>query len=71
MELKNNLEKILKDRGIKKSWLANKAGISESSMSNMTKNRHNTSLLVAFKICRYLNLKIEDLFYLDESGDLP
>lgn len=67
MVLKNNLEHILNERGLKKGWLAKKAGISAAAISNVINCRHNVSLMVALNISRALDIKVEDIFYLEEG----
>jgi DNA-binding XRE family transcriptional regulator len=63
--VKNRLKEILDERGIKYGWFANKIGISYSTLSNLTQNKFNTSLLVALRIASELELRVEDIFYLE------
>ena len=66
MTVKNRLKMILDERGIKQNWLSEKAGITKQTMSNLINNRFNVSLESAIKIVKALDLKIEDVFYIDD-----
>ena len=64
----NNLKEIIDERGIKQSWLAKKINITPATLGNILHNRYNTSLEVALKIAKILELKVEDIFqYIDEE----
>ena len=60
------LEEILTERGLKKSYVAKKVGISNSAMSNILKGGM-PHLDTALRIARFLGLKIEDIWYLEED----
>lgn len=60
--VKNRLKKILEERGIKQTWLAEQVGLHRGTINNIIANKYNTSLEIAFKIAHVLNLKIEDIF---------
>jgi len=66
MSVKNRLKEILDERGIKQNWLSEKAGITKQTMSNLINNRFNVSLESAIKIVKALDLKIEDVFYIED-----
>ena len=66
MSVKNRLKEILDERGIKQNWLSEKAGITKQTMSNLINNRFNVSLESAIKIVKAFDLKIEDVFYIDD-----
>lgn len=65
MKVNNNLKQIIDEKGIKQKYLAEKAGISEQTLSNLIKNRHDISLRVAFQISYALGVPIEEIFSLD------
>jgi DNA-binding XRE family transcriptional regulator len=65
--VKNRLKEIIEDRGIKQLWLADKVGITRTTMGNLINNRYNTSLEVALKIAKILNLKVEEIFTLTDD----
>jgi putative transcriptional regulator len=63
MQVKNRLRKILDERGIKQNFVAEKAGITRQTFSNLVNNRFNPSLELAFKICMVLEMSLDDVFY--------
>lgn len=63
MVVKNRLKGILDERGIKQTWLAEKVDVSRQTISNLINDRFNPSLELAFKICKVLNLTLDDVFY--------
>lgn len=62
MVIKNRLREVLEERGIKQTWLAEKAGIDRSTLSSIIANKHSTSLEAAMKITKALNLDINEVF---------
>jgi len=63
--VKNKLKEILKERGIKQTWLAEKIGISHKTLSNIILNKYNTSLEVGLNISKMLNTPVESIFYIE------
>lgn len=62
MAVKNRLKEILEERGIKQTWLAEKAGIDRSTLNFVISNKKSTNLETGMRIARALNLKVEDIF---------
>lgn len=62
--MKNRLEEIRKAKGIKQEELAVDLEVSRQTISSLENGRYNPSILLAFKIARYFNMSIEDIFYL-------
>ena len=56
------IKKILKSKGIKVSTLAERAGVTQSSMSNIINGKVNTTLLTLGKIAEILGVEIWELF---------
>ena len=67
MVVKNSLKELLDNRGIKQSWLAERCDIHRGTMNNIIMNKYNTSLEVALKIAKVLNMKVDDIFELIED----
>ncbi|MGK4179699.1 helix-turn-helix transcriptional regulator [Lapidilactobacillus dextrinicus] len=66
--MKNHLEEIRKKQGINQETLAKNLDVTRQTISSLEKGRYNPSILLAFKIARYFNMTIEDIFiYEDES----
>lgn len=66
-EMKNRLEEIRKSRGIKQEELARALEVSRQTVSSLEKGRYNPSILLAFKIARYFDMTIEDIFLYEEE----
>ena len=67
--LKNRLEELRKQRGIKQEDLAAALEVSRQTIGSLENGRYNPSILLAFKIARYFKLQIEDIFVYDEASD--
>lgn len=67
--MKNNLEKLRKERGVKQEELAASLGVSRQTIISLEKGRYNPSILLAFKIARYFDRRIEDIFIYEEDGE--
>lgn len=62
--MKNRLEEIRKEKGLNQQELAEILQVSRQTISSLENGRYNPSLILAFKIAAYFNLRIEDIFYL-------
>lgn len=65
--MKNNLEKIRKERGVTQEDLVKALMVSRQTISSLENGRYNPSILLAFKIARYFDLLIEDIFIYEEE----
>ncbi len=63
----NHLEELRKQRGIRQEDLAQALGVSRQTVISLEKGKYNPSLALAFKLARYFNLSIEDIF--DDSDE--
>jgi len=62
------LESILRERGIKKTWLAQQVGVSNGTMTRLCSGESKPTIDVALKIARVLETSIEELWgYLIED----
>lgn len=66
--LKNRLEELRKDRGVTQSELVDVLMVSRQTISSIENGRYNPSLELAFKIARYFNVHIEDIFLFEEEN---
>ena len=66
--MQNRLEALRKQRGIRQEELAAALGVSRQTISSLEKGRYNPSILLAFKIARYFDLLIEDIFLYEEES---
>ena len=60
--MKNNLEKIRKEKGINQEELAKALEVSRQTIGSLENGRYNPSIILAFKIARYFNMSIEEIF---------
>ena len=65
--MKNRLEEIRKERGIKQEELAAALEVSRQTIGSLENGRYNRSITLAFKLARYFNMSIEDIFIYEEG----
>ncbi len=66
--MKNRLEELRKSRGIKQEDLASVLEVSRQTIGSLENGRYNPSLTLAYKIARYFDMTIEDIFIYEEEG---
>lgn len=66
--MKNRLEEMRKARGLKQEELADILEVSRQTIGSLENGRYNPSILLAFKLARYFNVRIEDIF-IDTEDD--
>ena len=66
-EVKNRLEALRKERGIRQEELAKALSVSRQTIGSLENGRYNPSILLAFKLARYFGLAIEDIFLYEEE----
>lgn len=67
--MKNQLEELRRQHAIRQEDLAQALGVSRQTVISLEKGKYNPSMALAFKLARYFNLSIEDIF--DDSDDCP
>lgn len=67
--MKNRIEELRKQRGIKQEDLASALEVSRQTISSLENGRYNPSILLAFKIARYFNMSIEEVFVYEEENE--
>ncbi len=65
--MKNNIEAIRKERNIRQEELARVLGVSRQTISSLENGRYNPSILLAFKIAKYFDMTIEEVFLFEEE----
>ena len=65
--MKNRLEEIRKERGIKQEELAAALEVSRQTIGSLENGRYNPSITLAFKLAWYFNMSIEDIFIFEEG----
>lgn len=66
--MKNRLEELRKERGIRQEDLAQALGVSRQTVISLEKGKYNPSLALAFRIARYFERPIEEIF--DDSDEI-
>ncbi len=67
--MKNRLEEIRKQHNITQEELAAILEVSRQTIGSLENGRYNPSILLAFKISRYFNMRIEDIFIYEEENE--
>ena len=65
--MKNRLEEIRKERGIKQEELAAALEVSRQTIGSVENGRYNPSITLACKGARYFDMSIEDIFIYEEE----
>ena len=62
--MKNRLEELRKQRGIKQE-----VQVSRQTIGSLENGRYNPSILLAFKLAGYFGVTIEDIFIYEEDAE--
>lgn len=65
--MKNRIEQIRKDRGIRQDDFAKLMGVSRQTISSLETGRYNPSIFLAYKIAKYFGMTIEEVFIFNEE----
>ena len=65
--MKNRIEEIRKERGVKQEDFARAMGVSRQTISSLENGRYNPSILLAYKIAQYFGMTIEEVFIFEEE----
>lgn len=66
--MKNRLEELRKQRGLKQEDLALILEVSRQTIGSLENERYNPSIQLAFKIARYFEMSIEEIFIFEEDS---
>jgi len=64
--MKNNIEKIRKEKGLLQEEFAKIIGVSRQTISSLETGKYNPSISLAYKIAKYFEMTIEEVFIFDE-----
>ena len=65
--MKNKIEKLRKEKGILQDDFAKLMGVSRQTISSLETGKYNPSIFLAYKIAKYFNMKIEEVFEFKEE----
>lgn len=68
IQMKNRLEELRKARGIKQEELADAMEVSRQTIGSLENGRYNPSILLAFKLAKYFEMSIEEIFIYEEES---
>lgn len=66
--VKNEIQKIRKERNIKQKEMAEALCVSRQTMTAIENMKYNPSLELALKIAKYFDMQVEEIFYLNMEG---
>jgi len=64
--MKNRLEELRKSKNLKQDDLAEILSVSRQTIGSLENGRYNPSIILAFKISRFFDLPIEEIFLYEE-----
>lgn len=67
--MNNRVEELRRIRGLNQEALADALAVTRQTISSLEKGRYNPSITLAFKIARYFDLPIEDIFIYEEKAN--
>ena len=65
--MKNKLEELRKNKGLSQEHLAENVLVSRQTIISLEKGRYNPSLDLAFRLSKFFNAPIEDIFIYEEE----
>jgi len=65
--LKNRLEELRKQRGIRQEELAETLEVSRQTIGSLENGRYNPSIVLAIKIARFFGKSVEEIFIYEEE----
>ena len=65
--MKNRLEELRTQRGIRQEELAAALKVSRQTISSLENGRYNPSIQLAFRLARYFGLSVEEIFIYEEE----
>ncbi|AKL96122.1 transcriptional regulator XRE family [Clostridium aceticum] len=66
--MKNNIKKLRKDVGLRQEDMAKSLGVTRQTINAIENEKYSPSLELAFAIAELFELKIEEIFYLNNKG---
>ena len=65
--MKNRIEEIRSERGMKQEELAKALGVSRQTISSLENGRYNPSIGLAYKVAKFFGTSIEEVFVFKEE----
>lgn len=65
--MKNIISQLRKENKITQEELANEVGVTRQTITSIENGKYIASLQLAFKIAKFFEMKIEDIFTMEED----
>ena len=65
--MKNIISQLIKENKITQEELANEVGVTRQTITSIENGKYIASLPLAFKIAEFFEMKIEDIFTMEED----
>lgn len=65
--MKNIISQLRKEKKITQEELANEVGVTRQTITSIENGKYIASLPLAFKIAEFFEMKIEDIFTMEED----
>ena len=65
--MKNIISQLRKENKITQEELANEVGVTRQTITSIENGKYIASLTLAFKIAKFFEMKIEDIFTIEED----
>ncbi len=65
--MKNRIQELRKERKIRQEDLAEAVGVTRQTIISLENGKYNASLQLAYRIARYFERQIEDIFLFEED----
>ena len=66
--MKNRIEALRNQRGMRQEELGKLLGVSRQTISSLENGRYNPSILLAYKIAMLFHMSIEEVFIFEEEA---
>ena len=67
--MKNKIEELRNTKGLTQEDFANLMEVSRQTISSLENGKYNPSIFLTYKISKFFNLKIEDVFIFEETSN--
>ena len=65
--MSNRIQELRKERKIRQEDLADAVGVTRQTIISLENGKYNASLQLAYRIARYFEKQIEDIFLFEEE----
>ena len=66
--MKNRIRLLRREKGLSQQALGERVGVSRQTISLIERGDYSPSVALALKLAKICNVKVEDIFILEEDG---